>query len=211
MVSVRKTHTNKKCAFIKILINFSFPLFLCFISKINMSSNFTTTGGFKDFYTLRSISCMVGLVKMDSDKIQLTLDHAWPIFHIVFRKKFLCFFSVCVFYHLPPSYLWQKFLTQTAQFILNGLMTMSRTMMIGLVWMVDMQPSHLSVSGIPGYCHILCKNCLQKCGMDVIQWLLEWLISMISHRFSDKRLIECHQREMTRIWQACKYRSITKQ
>ncbi len=58
--SVRKTHPNKKRSFIllkQILSNFSFPLFLCFISKTNTSSDFKTMGCFKDWCTLHCISC----------------------------------------------------------------------------------------------------------------------------------------------------------
>ena len=40
---------------------------------------------------------------------------------LFFRKSCCVFFGVCVSFYLPPSYLLQKVLTETKQFILGGL------------------------------------------------------------------------------------------
>ncbi len=83
-----------------------------------MSSNLKTTSCLKDWCILYLISRLVALLKMDCDKILFTLRQCQADFPHIYAEKFPVFFSVCVFFPL----LLQIFLTQTAHFILNGLM-----------------------------------------------------------------------------------------
>ena len=88
------------------LSNFSFPLFLSLISKINMSSKFKTAGCFKDWCIFHCISRIQPCSRWTVTKSCWLWDQA-RLISTKFSEKILCVFRcLCFFASLTPT-LWK--------------------------------------------------------------------------------------------------------